>query len=408
MYPQIDNPSSLELSEEAIEVLRRVFAGYRRVVVLKEFGAGKSGGRVLEVRPIKADGTPELPTVVKVATTSLIQQEWKAYRAHIENRLPHIATVGARPTIFLSAGLGGLRYPMVGIGGQEIVSLREFCDQPDVGEERVQAVLERLLRIMDNVWGFHHAAPDFDMRGSYDAALPPNLLLRAAAFPPEAAITRIDPNRLPSPLPEIGGAVALVGFAIHKIDPIHRTLTLRAPAGTPAFAVRVRIPDGEPLPDYQAHEIVDEISGVVVETRMSRLRDEVAALGMDIDPAAPHVPLAANVWVPNPLDALPRLLARTRSANIATVHGDFNLENILVDPQLGDISLIDFAEARQDHVLHDLLHLEAEVITHILPGIIARHGLDPASVLTTLGWQLHRAMGGPAHDAGMPEHPALC
>jgi tetratricopeptide (TPR) repeat protein len=310
--------------------------------------------------------------------------------------------------MFLSAGLGGLRYPMVSIGGQEIVSLHEFCDQPDVGEERVQAVLERLLRIMDNVWGFHRAVPDFDMRGSYDAVLPPHLLLHAVAFPADAVVTPITPDRLPSPLPKIGDAVVLLGFAVHKIDPLHRTLTLRAPIGAPAFAVRARIPDGEPLPDYQAHQIVEVIAGEVIETRMSRLCGEVAALGMGIDPAAPHVPLAANIRLPNPLDALPHLLDQKRGANIATIHGDFNLENILVDPQLGDISLIDFAEARQDHVLHDLLHLEAEVIVHILPGIIARHKLDPAHVLATLGWQLHRAMGGPANDPGMPEHPALC
>src|SRR6185295_2191604 len=114
-------------------------------------------------------------------------------------------------------------------------------------------------------------------------------------------------------------------------------------------------------------------AGTVIETRESRLHTEVAALAAGIDPAAPSLLLSRHIRLPNPLEALPRLLNQVRNVNIATIHGDFNLENILIEPQLGDISLIDFADARKDHVLHDLLHLETELITHILPEIIFQH-----------------------------------
>src|SRR5215216_5392724 len=133
MPPQIENPTDLDLSLDAVRVLQRIFARYKRVVLIKEFVVGRSGGRVLEVLPIKADGTPELPTVVKLASVSMIQQEWRAYQKHIHNRLPHIASVAARPTIHPASGLGGLRYPMMGSGGHEIIGMRDFCLQPDVG-----------------------------------------------------------------------------------------------------------------------------------------------------------------------------------------------------------------------------------------------------------------------------------
>src|SRR5215208_4878931 len=161
MYPQIDNSAGLDLPPDAIQVLQQIFARYKRIIIIKEFTVGLSGGRVLEVRPIKADGTPELPTVVKLATVSMIQQEWRAYQKYIHNRLPHIASVAARPTLHSASGWGGLRYPMMGSGTHDIIGLRDFCLQPDVGVAHIQAVLERLLRLMDNVWGFYSAAPSF-------------------------------------------------------------------------------------------------------------------------------------------------------------------------------------------------------------------------------------------------------
>ena len=104
MPPLIDNPADLDISPDAVRVLQHIFAHYKRVILIKEFTAGLSGSQVLEVRPIKADGTPELPTVVKLATVSMIQQEWRAYQKHIHNRLPHIASVTARPTLVAATG----------------------------------------------------------------------------------------------------------------------------------------------------------------------------------------------------------------------------------------------------------------------------------------------------------------
>jgi hypothetical protein len=62
---------------------------------------------------------------------------------------------------------------------------------------------------------------------------------------------------------------------------------------------------------------------------------------------------------------------------ISTIHGDLNLENILVDPETRHLNLIDFATVRQGHVLHDLLRLETEVVTKLVSAIVAEANLPP-------------------------------
>jgi hypothetical protein len=123
----IENPKKIELSTEIKAVLGAMFAGYRRVIVRKAFGQGLSGGHVLEVRPVKADGTPELPAVVKLATISLIQKEWQAYQQHIRYRLPNVTEVTAAPVLLPQVGWGGLRYTLLGSSGTfEVVSLKDY------------------------------------------------------------------------------------------------------------------------------------------------------------------------------------------------------------------------------------------------------------------------------------------
>jgi hypothetical protein len=71
--------------------------------------------------------------------------------------------------------------------------------------------------------------------------------------------------------------------------------------------------------------------------------------------------------LPDPLDKLDSLLSETVQGTRSIIHGDLNLENILVGP--GElIWLIDFAETRYGHTLFDFAKLNAEVISHIYAG----------------------------------------
>jgi tetratricopeptide (TPR) repeat protein len=405
--PHLENLAGIELSPEATLVLQRIFARYKRVNIIREFSAGLSGSRVLEVRPIKADGTPELPTVVKLATLSMIQREWQAYQQHIHNRLPHVAAVNQR-TLLATAGWGGLRYPLLGSDDQDIVSLGDFFRHPSVSAEQLQKVIERLLRIMDNIWGYHYPTATMAFSTCYEQALPPGLLIRAEEAPEGATPITIEAGQTPPVAP--GDVVALLGFLVHKVDPEQRTITLLTPTASPSaqrLSARARLPEGAAMPPYRAQEAVGRLDGVVLETREGRLRQEAAEAFPGLDLEAPLVPLLQHAQLPNPLLALPALLSQVRKVNIATIHGDFNLGNILIASQLEDVSLIDFSEARQDHVLHDLLRLESEIITGILPEIIVHNGLDPALTLAELSWRLHHALANPAYGNRLPDHEAL-
>jgi hypothetical protein len=105
--------------------------------------------------------------------------------------------------------------------------------------------------------------------------------------------------------------------------------------------------------------------------------------------------------------AVPGLLSQSRHARVSAIHGDLNLENVLVDPQVRDVRLIDFARARRDHVLHDLLRLETEVVTKLLPAALAEAQL-PSEAICPFYRQLHRTMFRPGRSgAHRPFCPAL-
>lgn len=113
--------------------------------------------------------------------------------------------------------------------------------------------------------------------------------------------------------------------------------------------------------------------------------------------APPDRPFTA---LPNPLTALPGLLSQAIPHRVATVHGDLNLENVLVDPTARTIRLIDFSHSREDHVLHDLLRLETGIVTRMLPARLAAAGLDPTAII-----DLYRRLHAAADEA--PPEPAL-
>jgi hypothetical protein len=83
--------------------------------------------------------------------------------------------------------------------------------------------------------------------------------------------------------------------------------------------------------------------------------------------------------LPVPLLKLPRLLDERVMGTQSTIHGDLNLENVLVGPG-GFVWLIDFAQTRDGHPLFDFAHLEAEIIAHVIaPQLTAEEYLSAIS-----------------------------
>lgn len=406
----LENPEKLDLSPPIQPLLETMFADYRRIIVKKEFGGGFSGGRVLEVQPIKSDGTPELPLVVKLAAISLIQKEWTAYRQHIQNRLPYAATLRDEPVLLPEAGWGGLRYTLMGGSTFEVMSLRDYCRRLDVTAQTAGVVLERLLKIMRPIWQHHYISPKFQLRTSYDSLLPVNLLIEARPALPDGPLYRLTPDSALWQPPQVGDRVCVSGFAVVKTNPTTQTITLNRPniaPEIPSYYLRCKMPAPDEVAGYRMHQIIDSFAGEVKETRLSKLTHEIQqAFDGRIDLMGPVVYSMDSAGLPNPLHAVDNILNQTREVNIASIHGDFNLENILIEPETGIIHLIDFADAREDHVLHDLLRLETEIVTRLIPEMLHRHDLAPLPALAALYWPLHLAWPGESQQPVLP-HPAL-
>jgi len=393
--PEIENPHVLSLPPAGKEILRRMFVDYRRVIIEQELETGFSQGRIFVVRPFKEHGA-ELLAVVKMAATPLIEKERQAYQTYIRNRLPNAPDIQA--IVYTGdEAWGGLRYPLVGGGIFEIQSLYEYLNRQDVNSQQIEFTLnERLLKSLGHLWRANEAQQGFPIQGSYDYVLPVNLTLRPLT-PAEIDALDDSPRRLtPDTIAKVtvnpDDVVRLEEFVVTQVElaagQIEVTLNRPHVAGDPtaSYRIRIQLADHESASRYQVSKTV-KIDGKVINTRAVQLQMLAqTAVGNTVDLSQEwlSLPLPGKaVSAPNPLKAYPHILSRSLDVRIArAIHGDLNLENILVDPRTGDVNLIDFADARRDYVLHDLLRLEAGVVTRFLPLAFTEAKLPSATIYT--------------------------
>jgi len=175
-------------------------------------------------------------------------------------------------------------------------------------------------------------------------------------------------------------------FSLAKeVDPERGQLTLNLPppgAGQPLASYRLRLEQVPNIDRCRVAEVVEPVQGMVIRTRLDLLLQQSRqALGEAIDLSQEQLTLPEGLSLPNPLLAYQALLDTFLEVNLSTIHGDLNLENILVDPDTRDVKLIDFATVRQGHALHDLLRLETEVVTKLVPELLVEAKLPPAETI---------------------------
>jgi hypothetical protein len=397
---QIENPKKLPFPTAAEAALRHLFSTHQRVIIKAELGSGFSDSWVFLVHPIR--DTPELPAVVKIASTGLIQQEYQAYQEHIRNRLSGAAEIRSEPVLLPGSRWACLCYHLVGSGIFQIESLNNFCRHASIKD--IWYILEkRLFKRIAPLWQFSHTIPQFDLRASYDHLLPVNLILK-----PDTSLTGdsrhvLMAGALTDRQLQVGDRVRLEGFVVTEVNEASRsvTLNLRTPSDGLLASYRLRLQPVDTPSSYRENDVIDSVDGVVTTTRDDLLQTYARrALGTDL---AAYVttqrlilPGNKRIDLPNPLVALPDVMSEPYHVRVASIHGDLNMENILVDPDTRDVHLIDFAMTRQDHVLHDLLRLETGVVTWLLPKAMAENGLPPETV-HGLYEQLHRAARHPGN-----------
>jgi hypothetical protein len=348
----IDLPAGAPLSQEERGLLSTLFRSYARICLEREFHSGYSGARTFLVLPVRNDGRADAPTIAKIGSRSSIDAEYSSYELYVKDRLPPVtARIQHRPVAVKSRApsayaKAAIRYTFIATPGQTPVSLGSaLLQDPD------PRLLERLFETFGPNWWMQRSPYTFRMREEYDRMLPAHLVIEPGSEPGSL----LD-GRWPSgaSLPQSGDAVTLRNFRAVERRADGRSLSLRGDAPAGQMPVRIRWMDLHFTPGAK---------GRVTASRESLLRTWTA--GFDL------------LGLPNPIDRLPEYLNITLTASRSVIHGDLNLENILVGPG-GFVWLIDFARTREGHSLFDFAHLEAELIAHVIAPQVptARDFLD--------------------------------
>ena len=380
---RLDVVSNLPLSPAEEALIRSDFAGCDRVYLEREFKGGYSGARVLLVTPFRS-GRRLIHVVIKIDTPAAVKREWEAYRRYVQDRLPLItARRPESPHYAEDAELALLRYTFAGeLGDVSPESLRTYYAKHS-GQDVADLLDEWLFQGFGRKWWLQRSSEDFMLRWEYDRLLPVNLVLEPQESAGETSLAlvarRVDAHTCRAL--KVGQLVQIQGFEVEDVHAAQGEITLQAssPSGRAAYPIRVRVAglDADQIA-YRVGQDIPFLIGKVTATRHDLLLGlaEPALPGQSFDQKT--MAIGASIY-PNPLYDYEMLLDQRVAAMVSIIHGDMNLENVLVTPPSGPVWLIDFATTRKGHNLYDFIRLETEVITHLLPqtGV----GLDAAVCL---------------------------
>ncbi len=330
---QLEPPAGIELNVAERSLLQSLFRRYARLVLQQEFPAGYSGARTFLVLPIRADGRADACTIAKIGPRGAIEQEYANYDSYVKDTLPPVtARIQHSPvTTRSSPDQAALQYTFIGVPGSLPASLRQaLIENPD------PALLEKLFDTFGPSWWMQRRPYTFRLAQEYDRMLPAHLVLRPVSEKGEPLSENAGPLDGRTPPGQVQAAAGdyfrLKNFRRWetRADGKSQALWGQASPGQPPLRLRwlgLESPNGQ--------------TGRVVATRQTMLAELTA--GLDL------------AGLPDPLLRLPAVLEESIQGSQSTIHGDLNLENVLVGPG-GFVWLIDFATTRDGHTLFDFAH----------------------------------------------------
>jgi hypothetical protein len=335
---KIEPPPGIQLGSEEGRLLQALFNRYGRLVLLNEFLSGYSGARTFLALPLHPDGRSDAHTIVKIGPAGSIRREFENYESYVKDSLPPItARIQHTPVQLRNGHKAALQYTFIAEPGRQPVSLRQaLLQNPD------PALLFKLFETFGPNWWMQRQPYVFRAAQEYDRLLPPQYQLEP--LPCRAHPTQvIDERNSPAHLSLHAGQVVLVhSFALGELRGDGHSLTLRGLPAAGEPALRLRWLSEHPPANTPARVTAD---------RAALLASLVSGFEL--------------FGLPDPLARLPELLGQTVMGTRSIIHGDLNLENVLVGPG-NFIWLIDFAQTRPGHPLFDFARLKAELIAQVL------------------------------------------
>jgi hypothetical protein len=345
----IEPAPGLSISGEPQALFKTLFAAYARLIVSSEFLSGYSGARTFLAQPIRADGRADAYTIVKIGAQASIEREYGNYETFVKDTLPPVtARIQHAPVRLKRGSLAALRYTFIGEAGRAPVSLRQaLLASPDPD------LLRQLFTTFGPYWWQQRRPYTFCLGSEYDALLPAHAVL----IPERGAGRLLDGISAPGEVSlAVGDLVTLRHFPTAELRADGQSLSLTGTARPGQPPLRLR---------WMSLERPEGATGRITATRQTLLAERVA--GME------------RCGLPDPLPRLPELLGASIHGTRSIVHGDLNLENILIGPGRL-VWLIDFAATREGHTLLDFAHLEAEIVGRVLPAYFP----DPRAYLDQL------------------------
>jgi hypothetical protein len=341
---EIELPTHLKISSQERSVLQSLFGRYRRLLIKQEFLSGYSGARTFLVLPIQTDGHEDAFTIAKLGEQEAIQSEYSNYENFVKDTLPPVtARIQQTPvtcpviTQVDRRKIAALQYTFIGQPGSTPTSLRKtLLNDPN------PTLLKTLFDTFGPGWWLQRRPYTFRVEQEYDRLLPTHLVVEPA--PGERPNGEID-GRLPSsenPV-TIGEIVYMRNMPVAELRADGNSLSLTGRTTSPGqVALRLR---------WLSRKCPNNAIGRIIANRDTLLHSYTT--GMDL------------LGFPDPFVYLPEIMNTMISGSRSIIHGDLNLENILVGP--GNLLwLIDFAQTRNGHTLIDFAHLYAEIIAHII------------------------------------------
>ncbi|MCL4871589.1 MAG: phosphotransferase [Anaerolineae bacterium] len=345
----IEPHPAIPLNPTETSLLQAQFRDYARVLIEAEFRSGYSGARTLLALPIHADNRHDAAAISKIGSQSSIEQEFANYEQFVQNTLPPMtARILARPLTIRQPQaiipLAALRYTFIGEPGQKPTSLRQqLLADPD------PAWLEKLFRLFAPHWWRQHEPYRYRLASEFDRKLPSHLVIQPLYQAKGQGIWIDGRQPIAEDAWQVGDVMQLRHFQVAE---------QRAEGSTPGgyLALLGQVEAGQTAGKVRwlGERYQDGLTGRVVATRRTILTKELGGIeGNWRERLQTH------------LLTLPHLLNETVQGTRSVIHGDLNLENVLVGPE-GVLWLIDFAETRMGPPVYDFAHLGAELIAHLV------------------------------------------